>query len=151
MSNDIVAKWLKCYVGDSHFRDSFWGYYDFSSKTVKQNVGSVYGIWVKATQEELDDYMKKHKSNLKEFKGYLPLYWGKDISPCARLCAHLEKPQETGSIDLINSKYAERDIVFGCILTKEYSTIEQRLHKEYPPLCGTNGLGRPLSKRDIIE
>ena len=60
MSNDIVAKWLKCYVGKSRFRDSFWGYYDFSSKTVKQNVGSVYGIWVKATQEELDDYIKKY-------------------------------------------------------------------------------------------
>lgn len=152
MKNDIVARWLKNYVGPSRYREYFWGYYDFSNGKIKQNVGAVYGIWMKANQAELDEYKNMYKKSLNSFKGYIPLYWGKDVSPCARLGVHLEKINNTGSLDLINSIYAGRKIIFGCVLTKEYEAIEKKLYEDYPPKAGADyKIGRRPAKRKILE
>ena len=154
MEKDIVAKWLKEYVGESNYCDSFWGYYDFKNAKMMQSVGAVYGIWMKATSEEIQNYARKYKKDIstikKEFQGYIPIYWGKDISPCSRLSAHLSTPKGTGGLNLIQTQYANKRIVFGCILVKNYYKVEKQLHKDYP--VGRNDLaGRKSTKRQILE
>lgn len=150
MEKDIVAKWLKKYVGPAMFCDCFWGYYDFQTGKVNQNVGAVYGIWMKATTQEIHEYVQICNQNIKPLKGYIPLYWGKDVSPCQRLVAHFETSPGTKALNLIETNYANRELIFGCVLTKEYAAIEKRLHEEYPPLLGSNRAGRSSTKRKII-
>lgn len=154
MDKDVVAKWLKKYVGSSNCCDSFWGYYDFANTKMMQNVGAVYGIWMKATKKEIINYAREcHKEVVdinKEFQGYIPIYWGKDISPCNRLCAHLKTSKGTGGLNLIKTKYTNKKIVFGCILVKKYYDVEKQLHNDYP-VSGKDLAGRKSTKRQILE
>lgn len=151
MAKDIVAQWLKNYVGPTRFCDAFWGDYDFPNEKMNQNVGAVYGIWMKASEDELLEYTHQYGKSLNSFNGYIPVYWGKDVSPCHRLAAHFKTPKSTGGLNLIKSTYTGRELIFGCILTKEYATIEKRLHDEYPALAGSDRAGKSSNKRKILE
>lgn len=151
MEKDIVAKWLKQYVGPDNFCEFFWGWYDFKDMKVVQNVGAVYGIWLKSVKTEIRKYEEEHHVSLKDFAGYRPLYWGKDVSPCSRISAHFDSSASTGALNLVYSNYASKDLIFGCVLTKEYTEIEKRLHKDYPPLEGSNREGRSSTVRKILK
>ena len=153
MDKDIVAQWLKEYVGDNYC-DSFWGHYDFKTVKMMQNVGAVYGIWMKGTSEEIETFAITCKKDVedikKEFKGYVPIYWGKDISPCHRLSAHLKTSPKTGGLNLIQSTYRDKEIIFGCVLTKKYFEIEKSLHKKYP-VGHRDSAGRKSTRRIIMK
>lgn len=150
MASDVVAVWLKKFVGEDYC-EFIWGDYDFKNCKVNKNVGSVYGIWVKANKKEIEEYKTKNGKPMDEFGGYLPLYWGKDVTPSSRIDAHFRTSKGTGGLDLINSNYSNKELVFGCVLTAQYAKHEKRLHKEYPPIKGSSKDGNCPQKKNILK
>lgn len=150
MASDIVAVGLKKFVGED-FCEFIWGDFDFNNEKVNQNVGSVYGIWMKASKKEIEDYESKYNKDMNEFEGYLSLYWGKDVKPSSRIDEHFKTSNGTGVINLVESEYKDRELVFGCVLTRQYKQREKDLHKAYPPIEGSSRGGKEPVKKNIFR
>jgi len=160
----LIVEWMKNLASQNNFKisNSIYGEFVLTNKKVTQNVGSVYGIWVKLNSTEKDelwnDILKiNSKKNITDKENFLPivekwypLYWGKDINPGSRIRAHANKPKGTSSLDLPKYKSLKKiTVIYGNILVEKYYDFEKLLHSKYIPLLGDRRRGN-TSKMIII-
>ena len=123
--------------------------------------GSVYGVAMKLSLEEKDEFFNKHNENLTGSScnwisigdDYYPLYWGKDINMGARLHSHTKASKSTGTIRLNKRKELRgKTVIFGAVPCSNYTEIEKRLHQNYPCIYKTRkgGCTDELSIKDFI-
>lgn len=123
--------------------------------------GSVYGVAMKLSLEEKDEFFNNYNENLTCSScnwisigdDYYPLYWGKDINMGARLHSHTKASKSTGTICLNKRKELRgKTVIFGAVPCSNYTEIEKRLHQIYPCIYKTHTgeCTKELSIKDLI-
>jgi hypothetical protein len=115
---------------------------------IQQSSGSIYGLVVELTQQELSLLKKelpKRKQNIQfsAIEGnWYPLYWGKDLTPGARIKAHVQGHKNNGNANL--KKYQvlkNKNIKYAALFVSKYELFEAHLHANYQPLLGSSKKG----------
>lgn len=140
MGNDVV-QFLKRVAATHGFQtlDSMFGIVRLGQDLpILQSSGAVYGIWV---QDEVPP--KPHVSEIPDFPGWYPVYWGKDVAPVSRMKAHVQGHKANGNANLpAMPEIQGKTLIFGAILVEKYDAFEAMLHRQFRPLKGTAARGR---------
>ena len=117
--------------------------------SLADNRGGVYGFAIKLKNlKEKETFFKavmdkKRNINQKITScshwntigyNYYPLYWGKDSNLGFRLREHTIASKSAASIQLCDSLFNDREIIYGAILCKDNSSVERELHEKLPDL-----------------
>lgn len=113
-----------------------------------QSSGAVYGLFVEFNNEELKQFIKELPKKLQQ-ESYKPiqecwyaLYWGKDLTPGARVKAHVQGHRNNGNARLKNYKTLKgKKIKYAAVYVEQYEKFEMELHEKYQPLLGTRRRG----------
>ncbi len=131
--------------------DFLQGNFDFVKKQVVQNAGSVYGVFINITEEELANLPNEYRKDAYKYNDYYVLYWGKDVHPSNRISEHLKANVNTGSLHLNKRKVLHKyELIWGCIIVNNYDKFEQHLHEKYKPILGSNKVGKSLKNIKVI-
>lgn len=115
-----------------HTYNTVVGEITLDQKILHQSSGAVYGVWAKAPSADL---FPPNVIEIPSNRNWFPVYWGKDISPCSRIAAHVRDPKGTGNAKLhqIDILYGMK-LIFGAIWVSHYDHFEKHLQKKFPPL-----------------
>lgn len=112
---------------------------------IYQLVGGVYGVWASCSPPPVPEGVKPVEDD------WFPVCWGKDITPCSRVSAHVYNYKGTGNLNLSSiPELKGRLLLFGAILVSRYEEFESYLHEVYPPLKGSARVGKRSRKVQIV-
>lgn len=154
-NKNIVINVLIKEVGGKQLIDFVAGHLDFPGEPnckISYCGQSVYGFAIViASRRDKEDLYNKIVAELggsivkswKEWKPigvskglkYYPLYWGKSKANGGRLLSHVHCWIGQGSKHLQDIKaLVGREIIYGSVLCRDYSTFENKLHRDFPDI-----------------
>lgn len=117
-------------------------------QSITQTSGAVYGLAVELTNQELlafREELPKRKRNFpfQPIEGsWYALYWGKDLTPGARIKAHVQGHKNNGNAHLKKYKALNnKNIKYAALFVSNYEDFEGYLHANYQPILGTKKKG----------
>lgn len=146
MSNQIV-EFMKKNI-NNEVVDSLSGTLTFENdKCILEPRGGVYGIAIKLSTEEVEDFFNKYNEKksvtFESWKSigdnFYPLYWGKDSNLGFRLFDHTKCRDTTATIQLNKRDYLkDYTVIYGAIFCKNPSASENSLRTSNPDIFITH-------------